>query len=235
MSITNELSVSPTGGSVRRWSIAVLLTASIAMAPLSALANGDGVDMAKDAGIGAGTGIASLIYTPIKLTYALGGLIVGGLAWAFSGGDSEVASIVLTPSIRGDYVVTRSQLLGKQEIEFFGRNPEYAPDNDWDAVRACGQGPAEFAAEVLAQRELRAHLPPAATARTPTCACLRIALVELVSAASRIRLLAALAVRPAHSRAIHFQCRSPRCDESIWIVRWGDLRVLHPDSRSRVL
>jgi hypothetical protein len=75
-----------------------------------------------------------LIYAPIKLTYALGGLVVGGLAWAFSGGDSEVASIVLTPSVRGDYVVSRSQLLGKQEIEFFGRRPEYSPDDGWDDV-----------------------------------------------------------------------------------------------------
>jgi hypothetical protein len=118
----------------RRYAGAMLLTASIALAPMSALAESDGQDMAKDAGIGAGTAIASLIYAPIKLTYALGGLVVGGLAWAFSGGDSEVASIVLTPSVRGDYVVSRSQLVGKQEIEFFGRRPEYSPDDGWDDV-----------------------------------------------------------------------------------------------------
>lgn len=134
MSITKISNGSTRSSAARRWSVAVIVSASIAMAPLSALAKDDAADMAKDAGIGAGTGIASLIYTPIKLTYALGGLIVGGLAWAFSGGDSEVASIVLTPSLRGDYVVTRSQLLGKQEIEFFGRSPEYSPDNDWDDV-----------------------------------------------------------------------------------------------------
>jgi hypothetical protein len=36
--------------------------------------------------------------------------------------------------VRGDYVVSRSQLVGKQEIEFFGRRPEYSPDDGWDDV-----------------------------------------------------------------------------------------------------
>ena len=132
MSITKFSNRTNRSGFGRRLFVAVALTGAIAMAPASAFANDDGADMAKEAGIGAGTAIASLIYAPIKLTYALGGLVVGGLAWAFSGGDSEVASIVLTPSLRGDYVVSRQQLLGKQEIEFFGRLPDYRPDDDWD-------------------------------------------------------------------------------------------------------
>ncbi|MFT5441096.1 MAG: hypothetical protein ACI8W3_000136 [Myxococcota bacterium] len=119
---------------VRRLAIALVVSTSIALAPAVALAENDNADMAKEAGIGAGTAIASLIYAPIKLTYALGGLVVGGLAWAFSGGDANVASIILTPSLRGDYVVTRSQLQGKQEIEFFGRQPAYRTDDDWDVV-----------------------------------------------------------------------------------------------------
>ena len=114
--------------------MALLLSAAIAVAPVAATADGDGADMAKEAGIGMGTAVASLIYAPIKLVYAFGGLIVGGLAWAFSGGDANVASVVLTPSLRGDYVVTRAQLTGKQEIEFFGRRPEYRSDDDWDVM-----------------------------------------------------------------------------------------------------
>lgn len=116
----------------RRLVLIPLMCAAIALAPGAALAEGDGADMAKEAGIGVGTAVASLIYAPLKLTYAFGGLVVGGLAWAFSGGDSTVAAIVLTPSLRGDYVVTREQLLGKQEIEFFGRRPEYRSDDGWE-------------------------------------------------------------------------------------------------------
>ncbi len=117
---------------LRRSFVSLLLATAVAAAPLAASAESDAKDMAQDAGIGFGTAIASLVYAPIKLTYAVGGLIVGGLAWAFSGGDSEVASVVLTPSLRGDYVVTRSQLMGRQEIEFFGRRPEYRDGDVWD-------------------------------------------------------------------------------------------------------
>lgn len=116
----------------RRTLVAWVTAMGIVLAPAMVWADEDSKDMAKEAGIGVGTAVASLIYAPIKLTYAFGGLIVGGLAWAFSGGDSEVASVVLTPSLRGDYVVTRQQLLGRQEIEFFGRQPEYRDNDAWE-------------------------------------------------------------------------------------------------------
>ena len=117
---------------LRRGVVSLVLTCAMVTAPGFALAENEAKDMAQEAGVGVGTAIASLVYAPIKLTYALGGLVVGGLAWAFSGGDSEVASVVLTPSLRGDYVVTRSQLMGRQEIEFFGRRPDYRDDDLWD-------------------------------------------------------------------------------------------------------
>ena len=58
----------------------------------------------------------------------LGGLVVGGLAWAFSGGDNEVAKVVLTPSVLGDYVVTPRHLKREEPLEFFGRDPDYMPE-----------------------------------------------------------------------------------------------------------
>jgi hypothetical protein len=116
----------------RNFGISLVLVATLMLAPGAAMAGGGAGSMAKEAGIGAGSAIASLIYAPIKLAYAAGGLVVGGLAWGFSGGDSNVASIVLTPSLLGDYVVTTNQLSGRQEIEFFGRKPEYRDDDGWD-------------------------------------------------------------------------------------------------------
>jgi hypothetical protein len=98
--------------------------ALLVLAPGSAFAN-ESQALAKDGGIGAASALVSLIYSPVKIAYAAGGLVVGGLAWAFSGGDTEVASVVLTPSLRGDYVVTPSQLQGKEPIEFFGRKRDY--------------------------------------------------------------------------------------------------------------
>jgi len=95
----------------------------LALAPATALA--DNAETAKDAGIGVGSAFASLVYAPVKLGYALGGLVVGGLAWCFSGGDNNVAKVVLTPSVLGDYVVTPGHLTGEKTLEFFGRERQY--------------------------------------------------------------------------------------------------------------
>jgi hypothetical protein len=80
-----------------------------------------------EAGLGAAAGWCSLVYAPLKIVYAVGGLVVGGLAWGLSGGDSDVMYAVLTPSVRGDYVVTPSHLRGEHELEFIGREPQYRP------------------------------------------------------------------------------------------------------------
>jgi hypothetical protein len=93
-------------------------------------------DMAKEAGVGFGSALVSLVYGPTKILYATGGVLVGGLAFAFSGGDSEVAQVILTPSVRGDYVVTPAQLRGQEEIEFFGRKPEYRPETQHASIPA---------------------------------------------------------------------------------------------------
>ena len=110
----------------RRLAMSWLLCGFIAIAPLSAMA--DTLEMSKNAGIGAGAAVASLVYGPAKLCYAFGGLVIGGLAWAFSGGDRSVAKVVLTPSVLGDYVITPDHLRGERPVEFFGRDLEYVPE-----------------------------------------------------------------------------------------------------------
>ena len=61
----------------------------------------------------------------MKMVYALCGLVFGGMAWGLSGGDSDVMLAVVTPSVRGDYVVTPSHLRMERRLEFFGSDPEY--------------------------------------------------------------------------------------------------------------
>jgi len=82
-------------------------------------------DGASEAGLGTAAAISSLIYGPVKIVYSLLGTVFGGFAWALSGGDTEVLSAVVTPAIRGDYVVTPSILRGERPLEFIGRRPEY--------------------------------------------------------------------------------------------------------------
>jgi len=104
----------------------LLLAWALAITPTAVWADSEGAaGLAKEEGIGAGSALATLVYAPVKLVYATGGLVAGGLAYLFSGGDSEVARVVFTPSLRGDYVVTTDHLRGEQRLEFLGREPAY--------------------------------------------------------------------------------------------------------------
>jgi hypothetical protein len=104
---------------------ALLASAAVALAPATALAESSAVEIAKEAGLGGASALVSLVYAPLKLVYAATGLVVGGAAYAFSGGDAEVARVVLTPSLLGDYLITPKQLTGQEDFEFFGREPGY--------------------------------------------------------------------------------------------------------------
>jgi hypothetical protein len=81
---------------------------------------------AVEAGTGVGAALATLVYGPVKVVYSALGLVFGGFAWGLSGGDSSVMSAVITPAVRGDYVVTPSHLTGDRSLEFFGREQGYA-------------------------------------------------------------------------------------------------------------
>ncbi len=82
-------------------------------------------DVASEGGMGALAALATLFYGPAKLVYATCGLVFGGAAWGLSGGDSSVLSAVVTPAVRGDYVITPAILRGERELTFFGRDPQY--------------------------------------------------------------------------------------------------------------
>jgi len=69
-----------------------------------------------------------LVYGPVKMAYSILGVVFGGIAWGLSGGDTEVMTAVITPAVRGDYVVTPSHLRGEEHLEFIGRQPEYRED-----------------------------------------------------------------------------------------------------------
>ncbi len=103
----------------------VLIAAAlaVAVAPGAAVAEDD--SMTAEAGVGVLAAISTLVYGPVKIVYATCGLIFGGLAWGISGGDNDVMTAVVTPSVRGDYVVTPANIRMEEPIEFFGRDPAY--------------------------------------------------------------------------------------------------------------
>jgi len=106
-------------GAIRRSGFALVCASVLICSSTTAWA--DDVEMAKSAGVGLGSGIATLVYAPAKTFYAFGGVMVGALAYAFSGGDADVARVVLEPSVLGDYVITPRHLEGERPIAFFGQ------------------------------------------------------------------------------------------------------------------
>jgi hypothetical protein len=56
---------------------------------------------------------------------------MGGLGYLFSGGRADVANNIIYPAVRGDYVVTPSNLKGTEPIYFVGAPPpEMSPRAD---------------------------------------------------------------------------------------------------------
>src|SRR5205809_1749773 len=77
----------------------------------------------EEAGYGIGSALASVFYIPVKVTYAGLGLLTGGLGYLLSGGRADVANNIIYPAVRGNYVVTPSNLKGTEPIYFVGAPP----------------------------------------------------------------------------------------------------------------
>ena len=74
------------------------------------------------AGLQAASWIITIPYGAVKSAYAIGGGIVGGLAWVVTGGSTQVAKSVWIPSMTGDYIVQPQHLIGEKTLHFVGRS-----------------------------------------------------------------------------------------------------------------
>ncbi len=72
------------------------------------------------AAMGAAAGLSTLLYLPLKVAFAIGGGIVGGLAYVFSGGNEHAAKSIWTTSAYGTYIITPDHLRGDRPIRFLG-------------------------------------------------------------------------------------------------------------------
>lgn len=75
---------------------------------------------ASGAGMGAAAGAATILYFPFKAAFAVGGGIVGGLAYVFSGFSESTAKNIWVPSVYGTYVITPEHLSGDRPVRFLG-------------------------------------------------------------------------------------------------------------------
>ena len=72
------------------------------------------------AGMQVAAGASTLLYFPLKAAFAIGGGIVGGLAYVFSGGNENAAKSIWTTSLYGTYIITPDHLQGNRPIRFLG-------------------------------------------------------------------------------------------------------------------
>ena len=120
---------SPRCGAVRLVLVA-LVTIALLGVPAASFADeaeGRALVTGKESGLGAAAALSSLVYGPLKLAYATGGVLVGGVAWAFTAGDAEVADKVFTRALRGNYVITPDILKGQEPLYFIGRDDDTQP------------------------------------------------------------------------------------------------------------
>jgi len=75
---------------------------------------------ASGAGMGAASAAATILYFPFKAAFALGGGVVGGLAYVYSGFSESTAKNIWVPSVYGTYVITPEHLSGDRPVRFLG-------------------------------------------------------------------------------------------------------------------
>jgi hypothetical protein len=91
--------------------------------PGSALAEdkAPGTDSSDDTGIKVASWLLTVPYCAGKTAFAIAGSVVGGLGYAFSGGNSETAQAIWTKSVYGTYILRPTHLRGEESIHFLGK------------------------------------------------------------------------------------------------------------------
>lgn len=74
----------------------------------------------EDLGYGVGAVLASVFYSPLKITYAGLGLITGGVGYLLSAGSPDVANAIINPAVKGDYIIKPNHLKGTEPVIFIG-------------------------------------------------------------------------------------------------------------------
>lgn len=83
-------------------------------------------DQASGSGSSEGTGIQvaswllTIPYCAGKAAFAVAGSVVGGLGYAFSGGNASTAQAIWTKSVYGTYILRPAHLRGEEPIHFLG-------------------------------------------------------------------------------------------------------------------
>jgi hypothetical protein len=106
--------------------LVMALTGSLVVLPRQALAEDStsGYENSEGTGIQVASWALTVPYVIAKGAFALGGAVVGGLGYVFSGGNSDTAKTVWTRSIYGTYLIRPAHLRGEEPVHFLGQADE---------------------------------------------------------------------------------------------------------------
>ena len=98
--------------------IVITLALFIALGGNTAIADDSG--SASGAGLQAASWLATVPEGAAKVVYAVSGGLVGSLAWVMTGGNTEIAKAIWSPSMTGHYIVQPQNLTGDRALHFVG-------------------------------------------------------------------------------------------------------------------
>jgi hypothetical protein len=96
----------------------------IALVGNTAMAADETGNTASGAGLQAASWLATVPYGAAKVVYAVSGGVIGSLAWVMTGGNTEVAKAIWSPSMTGNYIVQPQNLTGDRALHFVGGTPD---------------------------------------------------------------------------------------------------------------
>ena len=106
----------------RIWVVMFITTVALVLAlggnPMTALA--DDAESPSGAGLQAASWLATVPYGAAKIVYAVSGGLVGGLAWVMTGGNTDIAKAIWSPTMTGHYIVQPQNLTGDRALHFVG-------------------------------------------------------------------------------------------------------------------
>jgi hypothetical protein len=114
---------------IAKWSRSVAIVLMVTLMGLTMIPPGStlaedqasSTDSSDDTGIQVASWALTVPYCIGKSAFAVAGSVVGGLGYAFSGGNSKTAESVWTTSVYGTYILRPAHLRGEEPIHFLGK------------------------------------------------------------------------------------------------------------------
>jgi hypothetical protein len=124
-----KFTIAPETHHKKKWSRSVAIVLIVTFMGLTMIPPGstlaENQSSSTDSSDGTGIQVASWLltvpYCAGKSAFAIAGSVVGGLGYAFSGGNSETAQSIWTKTVYGTYILRPAHLRGEEPIQFLGK------------------------------------------------------------------------------------------------------------------